>query len=130
VLAVEGWPVARQDEAVVGFGACDHPVGAPVFPPRDAEGGDVGYGRIRPCLKVVGTKMVSILPRLDQHEEMAEEGSAGSHPYEHLVEVDKDGRLEDGVGSKVLKLELELLQQQQEERRDRQSQPAGDVGYE
>jgi hypothetical protein len=30
----------------------------------------------------------------------------------------------------VLKLEAELLQQQQEERRDRQRQPAGDVGSE
>jgi hypothetical protein len=30
----------------------------------------------------------------------------------------------------VLKLEAELLQQQQEERRDRQRQPAGDVGGE
>jgi hypothetical protein len=68
--------------------------------------------------------MVPSLPRLDQHEEMAEEGSAGGHPYEHLAEVDEDGRLEDGVGCKVLKLEPELLQQQQEERRDRQSQPA------
>jgi hypothetical protein len=47
---------------------------------------------------------------------MAEEGGAGGHPHEHLVEVDKDGCLEDGVGREVLKLELELLQQQQEER--------------
>jgi hypothetical protein len=38
--------------------------------------------------------------------------------------------LEDGVGCKVLKLEPELLQQQQEERRDRQRQPIGDVGDE
>jgi hypothetical protein len=44
--------------------------------------------------------------------------------------VDEDGRLEDGVGCKVLKLEPELLQQQLEERRDRQGQPAGDVGDE
>jgi hypothetical protein len=61
---------------------------------------------------------------------VAKEGGTGGHPYEHLAEVDKDGRLQDGVGSKVLKLEAELLQQQQEERRDRQSQPAGDVGDE
>jgi hypothetical protein len=59
---------------------------------------------------------------------MAEEGSARGHPYEHLAEVDEDGRLEDGVGRKVLKLEPELLQQQQEERRDRQHQPTVDVG--
>jgi hypothetical protein len=36
-------------------------------------------------------------------------------PYEHLAEVDEDGRLEDGVGREVLKLKPELLQQQQEE---------------
>jgi hypothetical protein len=74
--------------------------------------------------------MVPSLPRLDQHEEMVEEGSGGGHPHEHLAEGDEDGRLEDGVGRKVLKLEPELLQQQQEERRDRQRQPAGDVGDE
>jgi hypothetical protein len=130
VLAVEGWSVARQDEAVVGFGAGDHLVGALVFPPCATEGGDVGYGRIRPRLKVVGTKMVPSLPRLDQHEEMAKEGSAGGHPYGHLAEVDEDGRLEDGVGRKVLKLEPKLLQQQQEERQDRQRQTAGEVGDE
>jgi hypothetical protein len=44
--------------------------------------------------------------------------------------VDEDGRLEDGVGRKVLKLEPELLQQQQEKRRDRQRQPVGNVGDE
>ena len=52
------------------------------------------------------------------------------HPHEHLVEVGEDGRLEDGVGREVLKLEAELLQQQQEERQDRQHQPAGEVGDE
>jgi hypothetical protein len=130
MLAVEGWPVAQQDEAVVGLGASNHPVAAPVFPPRAVEGGDVGYNRIRPRLKVVGTKMVLGLSRLDQYEEVAEEGSTGGHPYEHLVEVDEDGRLEDGVGCKVLKLEPELLQQQQKERRDWQRQPIGDVGDE
>jgi hypothetical protein len=82
---------------VVGFGADDHQVGAPVLPPCAAEGGDVGHGRVRPRLKVVGTKMVPSLPRLDQHEEMAEEVSTGGHPHEHLAEVGKDVRLEDAV---------------------------------
>jgi phosphoenolpyruvate synthase/pyruvate phosphate dikinase len=41
------------------------------------------------------------------------------HPHEHLPKVGEDGRLENGVGREVLKLEAELLQQQQEERRDR-----------
>jgi hypothetical protein len=54
----------------------------------------------------------------------------GSHTYEHLTEVDEDGRLEDGVGCEVLKRKPELLQQQQEERRDQQRQPVGDVGGE
>jgi hypothetical protein len=61
---------------------------------------------------------------------MVEERGAGGHLHKHLAEVDKDGRLEDGMGCEVLKLELELLQQQQEERRDRQCQPAGEVGDE
>jgi hypothetical protein len=34
------------------------------------------------------------------------------HPHEHLPQVGEDGRLEDGVGREVLKLEAELLQQQ------------------
>jgi hypothetical protein len=45
-----------------------------------------------------------------------------------VTEVGKDGCLEDGMGGEVLKLEPELFQQQQEERRDRQRQPAENVG--
>jgi hypothetical protein len=41
LLAVERWPIARQDETVVGLGAGNHPVAAPVLPPRAAKGGDV-----------------------------------------------------------------------------------------
>jgi hypothetical protein len=52
------------------------------------------------------------------------------HPHEHLPQVSKDGRPKDGAGREVLKLEAELLQQQQEERRDRQRQPTGEVGDE
>jgi hypothetical protein len=74
--------------------------------------------------------VVLALPRPHQHEEVAEEGSTGPHPHEYLAEVDEDGHLEDGVGREVLELESELLQQQQEERRDRQRQPAGEVGDE
>jgi hypothetical protein len=51
---------------------------------------------------------------------MAEEGGTERHPHEHLAQVGEDGRLEDGMGREVLKLKAELLQQQQEERRDRQ----------
>jgi hypothetical protein len=52
------------------------------------------------------------------------------HPHEHPAQVGEDGRLEDGVGHELLKLEAELLQQQQEERRVRQRQPVGDEEYE
>jgi hypothetical protein len=52
------------------------------------------------------------------------------HPHEHLAQVGEDGRLEDGVGCEMLKLEAELLQQQQEEKRDQQCQPEGEVGDE
>jgi hypothetical protein len=81
-------------------------------------------------LSVVGTDVVPSLLGLDQHEEVTEDGSTGGHTYEHLTEVDEDGRLEDGVGREVLKLKPELLQQQQKEGRDRQCQLAGDVGSE
>jgi hypothetical protein len=49
-------------------------------------------------------------------------------PHGHLVEV--DGRLKDEAGHEVQRLEAELLQQQHEEGRDRQRQPAGEVGDE
>jgi hypothetical protein len=80
LLAVERWPIAQQDEAVVGFGAGNHPVVAPVFLPRTAKGGDVDDGWIWPRLVVVGTDVVPSLPGLDQHEEVAEEGSTGATP--------------------------------------------------
>jgi hypothetical protein len=74
--------------------------------------------------------VVPSLPGLDQHEEVTEEGRTGGHTYEHLAEVDEDGRLEDGVGHEVLKLKPELLQQQQKEGRDQKCLPTGDVGSE
>jgi hypothetical protein len=98
LLSVESWPVARQGEAIVGLRASIHPVVVPVLPPYAAMGGDVGACRIRPCLEVVGAEVVLCLPRLHQHKEMAEEGGAGRHSLEHLAQVGKDGRLEDGVG--------------------------------
>jgi hypothetical protein len=130
LLSVEPWPIARQREVVVGLGAGDHPVSVLVFPPHATEGGDVGASRIRPRLEVVGAEMVLGLPGLHHHEEMAEKQGTGRHPHEHLAQVGEDGRLEDGVGHEVLKLKAELLPQQQEERRDRQRQPAGEVGDE
>jgi hypothetical protein len=54
---VERWPIARQDEAVVGLGAGNHPVAAPVFPPRAAVGGEVDDGWIWPRLEVVEREM-------------------------------------------------------------------------
>jgi hypothetical protein len=51
-------------------------------------------------------------------------------PHEHITEVGEDDRLRDEAGREVLRLEAELLQQQHEERRDRQRQPAEEVGDE
>jgi hypothetical protein len=84
-LAIERWPIARQDEAVVGLGIGNHPVTALVLPPCAAKGGDVDDGWILPCLEVVGTNVVPSLPGLDQHEEVTKEGSTGGHTYEHLA---------------------------------------------
>jgi hypothetical protein len=66
---------------------------------------------------------------------LAQPGPGLGHPgvnmrRRRLEEVGKDGRLKDGVQREVLMLEAELLQQQQEERPDRQHQPAGEVGDE
>jgi hypothetical protein len=46
LLAVESWPIGRQDEAVVGLGAGDHPVTSPVLPPSSTKGEDVDGGWI------------------------------------------------------------------------------------
>jgi hypothetical protein len=51
-------------------------------------------------------------------------------PHGHLAEVGEDGRLKDEAGREVLGLEAEPFQQQHGERRDRQRQPAGEVGDE
>jgi hypothetical protein len=99
LLAVERWPNAQQDEALVGLGAGNHPVAAPVLPPRTAKGGDVDDGWIWRRLEVVGTDVVPSLLGLDQHEEVPKEGSTGGHTYEYLVEVDEDGCLEDREGA-------------------------------
>jgi hypothetical protein len=48
-------------------------------------------------------------------------------PHRNLAEVGDDGCRKDEAGREVLRLEAELLQQQHEERRDRQRQPAGEV---
>jgi hypothetical protein len=74
--------------------------------------------------------VVFALPRPHQHKKLAEEGSACCHSHEHLTEMDKDGHLEGGVGREVLELKSELLQQQQEERQNRQRQPAEEIGDE
>jgi hypothetical protein len=58
---------ARQDGAVVGLSAGDHPVASPVLPPCSTKGGDVDDGQIWPRLEVVGPDVVPGLPRLDQH---------------------------------------------------------------
>jgi hypothetical protein len=51
-------------------------------------------------------------------------------PHKHLTEVGDDGCPKDEAGRGVLRLEAELLQQRHKERRDRQRQPAGEVGDE
>jgi hypothetical protein len=54
----------------------------------------------------------------------------GRTPHEHLHEVGEDRHEEDGVGGEMMKLEVELLQEQEEERGDRRNQPAHDVRVE
>jgi hypothetical protein len=51
-------------------------------------------------------------------------------PHGHLAEVGEDGRLRDEAGCEVLRLEVEQLHHTDEERRDRQRQPTGEVGDE
>jgi hypothetical protein len=74
--------------------------------------------------------VVFALPRPHQYTKLVKKGSASCHPHEHLTKMDKDGHLGDGVGREVLELESELLQQQLEERRNRQIQPTEEVGDE
>jgi hypothetical protein len=81
-----GHPCFKEPtETIVGLDTGDHPFSPPVFPPRATEGGDIGTGRIRPCLEVICSEMVLGLPGLHQHEKVAEERGARSHPHEHLA---------------------------------------------
>jgi hypothetical protein len=61
---------------------------------------------------------------------MPEDGGAGMDPYEHLHEMGENRHEEDGVGGEALKLEAELLQEQEEEGGDRRHQPAHGVRVE
>jgi hypothetical protein len=74
--------------------------------------------------------VVFAFPRPHQHKKLAKEGSASCHSHVRLTEMNKDGHLEDGVGREVLELEPELLQQQQEERRNWQRQSTEEIGDE
>jgi hypothetical protein len=71
------------------------------------------------------TRLVNILP-----SECWRKKREGASPHRHPAEVGDDGRLKDEARREVLRLEAELLQQQHEERRDRQCQPAREVGDE
>jgi len=89
--------------------------------------GNVGRRQVTPHLEVVSPHFVLAPPGLHQNEEIAEEDDAGPHSHEHLAQMHEDGRQEEGVGRQVLKLEAEVLQQQQQERRDRQPHAGGNV---
>jgi hypothetical protein len=69
------------------------------------------------------TRLVNILPP------NAGGRSGKEHrPHGHPAKVGDDGRLKDEAGRNVLRLEAKPLQQLHEERRDRQRQPAREVG--
>jgi hypothetical protein len=61
---------------------------------------------------------------------MPEDGGEGMDPHEHLHEVGEDRHEKDRVGGEVMKLEAELLQEQEEEGGDRRHQPAHGVRVE
>ena len=117
----------RQGEALVGLGGGDHPIPAPLLPLSAGKAGNVRSRQVTPHLEVVPPHFVPAPSGPHQNEEVAEEDDAGPHSHEHLAQVHEDGCQEEGVGRQVLKLEAEVFQQQQQERRNRQSHAGGDV---
>jgi hypothetical protein len=119
-----------QLQAVVGLDCRDDPAFTPVLPLGAGEGGDVGARHPVPKLEVISANLTALLPGPNQGVEMFEDGGAGVHPHEHLHKVGEDRHEEDGVGGEMMKLEAELLQEQEEEGGDRRNQPAHNVRIE
>jgi hypothetical protein len=114
----------------VGVSHRDDPAFAPVLPLGAGEGSDVGVRHPVPELEVVSDDLALAPPGPHQGIEMPEDGGAGANPHEHLHKVGEDCHKEDGVGGEMLKLEVELLQEQEEEGGDRRNQPAHNVRVE
>jgi hypothetical protein len=83
-----------------------------------------------PELEVVSADLALALPGPDQGIKMPKDGGAGAHPHKHLHKVGEDRHEENGVGGEMLKLEAELLQEQEEEEGDRRNQPTHNVRVE
>jgi hypothetical protein len=114
----------------MGVSFRNDPAFMPVLPLGAGEGGDVGVHHPVPELEVVSTNLALAPPGPDQGIEMPEDGGAGAHPHKHLHEMGEDRHEKDGVGGEMMKLEAELLQEQEEEGGDRRNQPAHDVRVE
>jgi hypothetical protein len=114
----------------VGVGLGDDPAFTPILPLGPGEGADVGVHHLVPELEVVGADLALAPPCPDQGIKMPEDGGAGTDPHEHLHKVREDRHEEDGVGSEVMKLGAELLQEQEEEGGDWRHQPAHGVRVE
>jgi hypothetical protein len=115
----------------VGVGHRDDPAFALILPLGAGEGTNVGARHPVPELEVIGADLAALNPpSSDQGVEVLEDGGAGAHPHEHLHEIGEDHHEEDGVGSEMMKLEAELLQEQEEEGGERRNQPAHNVRVE
>jgi hypothetical protein len=122
-------PIKDRAEQFAASGSRPAP-SAPVLPLGAGEGADVGARHPVLELEVVGADFALAPLSPDQGIEMPEDGGAGAHPHEHLHKMGEDRHEEDGVGGEIMKLEAELLQEQEEEGGDRRNQPAHGVRVE
>jgi hypothetical protein len=79
------------------------------------------------ALEVVAADEWWALARSLQHKEVLEQPHRQPHPHGHLAEVDEDGHQRNGVGREVLQVEPIILQQREEEGRQRRHQPSHGV---
>jgi hypothetical protein len=103
------------------------PIFSPALPPDRENEYDVTAMTLCPALKVVAANERWALAYNLQYEEASEQPHRRLHPHEHLTEVDEDGHHRNRVGREVRQLEPVILQQREEEGRQRRHQPSQGV---
>jgi hypothetical protein len=104
------WRSIRMHQKVMGVSSHNHPVLPPAIPLALANCRNLHNWGPGSELEVVRVDWFCPLPGPAQHMEQPEERDGQPHADEHLIEVDKDHRQDEGVWRQMLKLESIKLQ--------------------